>query len=249
VFLWPRQPGRFFLCGRYDKLAGGVVVKGILDLFPDGATGVEIGGQAGHPAAIDRHDGFAKAVAENPSIKVLDYQNPQAWDAAQAQAIAEDMITKYGDQIQFVFCHWDNGATGVINALKAAGMNDVLVFGVDGNAVAFEQVQSWKNYNSIGQNVETIAMKSMELPTNSWLRMQGKFDNIVPFDLITKDTFTNSLPNGKSLKNKSHPEFRDEIISDLAVPTIHLTDQLYLDLPFCTVEKLCRRKFPWIKPF
>lgn len=175
-----------------DTLAGAVVVEGILNLFPDGATGVEIGGQAGHDAAIKRHDGFVLAVEANPSIKVLDYQNPQAWDTAQAQAIAEDMITKYGDEIQFVFCHWDNGATGVINALKAAGMEDVLVFGIDGNSVAFDQVKSWNNYNSIMQNVETIAMKSME-SANLFLTKDAAaiHDVIVPFDLVTKDTIDN----------------------------------------------------------
>jgi ribose transport system substrate-binding protein len=178
-----------------DKLAGEVAVKGILGLFPNGATGVEIGGQAGHQAAIDRHDGFDAAVKANPSIKVLDYQNPQAWDTVQAQAIAEDMITKYGDQIQFVFCHWDNGATGVINALTAAGMEDVLVIGVDGNSVAFSQVESWKNYFSIAQNAETIAMKSME-EANYVLNKDPKaqFDVIVPFDLITKETIGNFTP-------------------------------------------------------
>jgi ribose transport system substrate-binding protein len=196
IFMAAAAPGdSTFYVAVDDKQAGGVVVQGILDLFPDGATGVEIGGQAGHPAAIDRHDGFTTALADHPEIKVLDYQNPQQWDAAMAQAIAEDMVTKYGDEIQFVFCHWDNGATGVINALKAAGMEDVLVFGVDGNAVAFEQVQSWKNYNSIGQNVETIAMKSMEI-ANLFLAKDAsaKFDNIVPFDLITKDTYKNFTP-------------------------------------------------------
>ena len=122
IFMAAAQPGdSTFYVAVDDKQAGGVVVQGILDLFPDGATGVEIGGQAGHPAAIDRHDGFTAALADHPEIKVLDYQNPQAWDAAQAQAIAEDMVTKYGDEIQFVFCHWDNGATGVINASKPPG--------------------------------------------------------------------------------------------------------------------------------
>jgi ribose transport system substrate-binding protein len=196
IFMAKAQPGdSTFYVSVDDTLAGGVVAKGILDMFPNGATGVEIGGQAGHPAAIDRHDGFAKAVAANPSIKVLDYQNPQAWDTAQAQAIAEDMITKYGNKIQFVFTHWDNGATGVLNALKAAGMNDVLVFGVDGNKVAFDQVKSWKNYDSIAQNVETIAMKSMEI-ANLFLAKDAAaiFDNIVPFDLITKDTIGNFTP-------------------------------------------------------
>ena len=178
-----------------DTQAGAVVVKGILELFPNGATGVEIGGQAGHDAAIKRHDGFVKALETNPSIKVLDYKNPQAWDAAQAQAIAEDMITKYGKEIQFIFCHWDNGATGVINALKAAGMTDVLVFGIDGNSVAFDQVKSWKNYMSIMQNVETIAKTSME-SANLFLKKDpaAKHDVFVPFDLVTKSTVGNFTP-------------------------------------------------------
>lgn len=178
-----------------DLQAGAVVVEGILGLFPNGATGVEIGGQAGHDAAIKRHDGFVEALKAHPEIKVLDYKNPQAWDAAQAQTIAEDMITKYGDQIQFIFCHWDNGATGVLNALTAAGMMDVLVIGVDGNAVAFDQVRSWKNYISIMQNAETITMKSMEM-ANYFLNKDPKatHDVFVPFDLVTKETVDNFTP-------------------------------------------------------
>ena len=75
------------------------------------------------------------------------------------------MITKYGDKIQFIFCHWDNGATGVINALKAVNQhwaNEVLIIGVDGNKTGFEQVVSWPNYISIAQNAETITSKVME---------------------------------------------------------------------------------------
>ena len=178
-----------------DTQAGAVVVQGILELFPDGATGVEIGGQAGHDAAIKRHDGFETARAEYPSIEVLDYKNPQAWDAAQAQTIAEDMITKYGDQIQYIFCHWDNGATGVLNALTAADMTDVLVIGVDGNSVAFDQVKSWKNYISIMQNAETITIKSMEM-ANLFLANDPAaiHDVYVPFDLVTKETIDNFTP-------------------------------------------------------
>ena len=101
-----------------DILGGKTAAEAIIKAFPNGATGVEIGGQAGHVAANNRHAGFTKGI-EGKNITVLDYQNPSAWDTAEAQAIAEDMITKYGDKIQFIFCHWDNGATGVINALKA----------------------------------------------------------------------------------------------------------------------------------
>lgn len=175
-----------------DILGGKVAAEAIMAAFPDGATGVEIGGQAGHDAAVRRHDGFAAGI-EGTNITVLDYQNPQQWDTAQAQAIAEDMITKYGDQIQFVFCHWDNGATGVINALKAAGgMEDVLIIGVDGNKTGFDQVETWPNYISIAQNAETIAVTSMEY-ANFFINgdAAAKFDVVVPFDVITKDTIGN----------------------------------------------------------
>jgi len=106
-----------FFVGVDDNQAGAFAAKAILDKFPDGATMVEIGGQAGHDAAIRRHDGFAAGIKDT-KINVLEYKNPQQWDTAQAQAIAEDMITKYGNKIQAIFCHWDNGATGVINASK-----------------------------------------------------------------------------------------------------------------------------------
>ena len=181
-----------------DDVKGGMTAaEAIIAAFPNGATGVEVGGQAGHVAANNRHEGFTKGI-EGKNIEVLDYQNPSAWDTAEAQAIAEDMITKYGDKIQFVFCHWDNGATGVINALKAVNedwANKVLIIGVDGNKVGFQQVESWPNYISIAQNAETITSKVME-QSMLWLNKDPAAvkENIIPFDIINKDTIGNFTP-------------------------------------------------------
>jgi ribose transport system substrate-binding protein len=178
-----------------DDIAGGnTAAEAIIAAFPEGAKGVEIGGQAGHVAANNRHTGFTEGIAGKP-IEVLDYQNPEAWDTQLAQDIATDMITKYGDEIQFIFTHWDNGATGVINALKAVNepwANEVLIIGVDGNKTGFEQVKSWPNYISIAQNAETITSKVME---QSMLFLKkdpaAVKDNIIPFDVITKETIDN----------------------------------------------------------
>jgi len=177
-----------------DILGGETAALAIQNAFPAGATGVEIGGQAGHVAANNRHTGFTKGI-EGKNITVLDYQNPSAWDTAEAQAIAQDMITKYGDKIQFIFCHWDNGATGVINALKATGQdwaNKVMIVAVDGNKTGFQQVESWPNYISIAQNAETITSKVME-ESMKFLKKDASAvkDNIIPFDIITKETIDN----------------------------------------------------------
>jgi ABC-type sugar transport system substrate-binding protein len=181
-----------------DDILGGQTAAGaIMNAFPNGATGVEIGGQAGHVAATNRHTGFSGGI-KGKNITVLEYKNPQAWDTAQAQAIAEDMITKYGDKIQFIFCHWDNGATGVINALKNVKepwAQKVMIVAVDGNKTGFDQVKSWPNYISIAQNAETITSKVME---ESMLFIKkdpaAVKKNIIPFDLITKDTIGNFTP-------------------------------------------------------
>jgi len=178
-----------------DDILGGKTAAGaILDAFPNGATGVEIGGQAGHVAANNRHTGFSEAV-KGTKLQVLDYQNPEAWETDKAQKIAEDMITKYGDKIQFIFCHWDNGATGVINALKAVKepwAQKVMIVAVDGNKTGFQQVESWPNYISIAQNAETITSTVME-QSMKWIKKDPSAvkENIIPFDIITKDTIKN----------------------------------------------------------
>jgi ABC-type sugar transport system substrate-binding protein len=177
-----------------DIKGGNTAAEAIIAAFPNGATGVEIGGQAGHVAANNRHTGFTEGI-KGKSIEVLDYQNPSAWDTAEAQDIAQDMITKYGDKIQFIFTHWDNGATGVINALKAVNepwANEVLIIGVDGNKTGFQQVESWPNYISIAQNAETITSTVME-QAMKWLKKDSAAvkANIIPFDIIDKETIKN----------------------------------------------------------
>lgn len=106
------------------------------------------------------------------------------------------MITKYGDEIQAIFCHWDNGATGVINALKAkGGMEKVMIVAVDGNKTGFDQVQSWPNYISIAQNIETITTYSMKTANLFLIKDTSvKYENIVPFDIITKDSIGDFTP-------------------------------------------------------
>ena len=71
-----------------DDIKGGqTAAEAIMKFFPDGATGVEIGGQAGHVAANNRHTGFTEGI-KGKNIQVLDYQNPSAWDTKEAQDIA-----------------------------------------------------------------------------------------------------------------------------------------------------------------
>jgi len=85
-------------------------------------------------------------------VTVLDSKDCEQWSSADSMAIMEDFIVKYGDQIQAVYCHWDVGATGCIEALKNAGMTDVYVIGVDGCSVGYDQVREGTQALCIGQS-------------------------------------------------------------------------------------------------
>ncbi len=153
---------RDFFVGVNDLMAGEAAGQAFLNKFPNGAKIVEIGGQSGHDAQIKRHDGFAKRIAGS-NIDVIDYKAPQQWDTNQAMAIMEDMIVKHGDAIEGIFCHWDGGVTGILNALDAAGIEGKFVVGVDGNKAGFDQVRSGKQSVTIMQNFEAFAKLTLEM--------------------------------------------------------------------------------------
>lgn len=142
---------RDFMCGTDDVMCGEVAGQTLIEAFPDGCNVVEVGGQSGHSAQIKRHDGFASAI-EGSNINLLDSVDCENWASEDALAITEDFIVKYGDEIDAVFCHWDVGATGVIEALKNAGMNDVYVIGVDGCSVGYDQVIEGTQALCVGQS-------------------------------------------------------------------------------------------------
>ena len=185
-----KQHARDFFVGVNDNQAGEAAAQAFMDHFPDGATIVEIGGQSGHDAQIKRHDGFNNAI-KNSNIQVIDYKATQQWATEQAMAIMEDMITKHGDKIQGAFVHWDNGATGVIQAAKAANMEGLFIVGVDGNRAGFEQVRSGDQSVTIMQNFENMAKKSLELARKVIDGEKVEPLNFIPLDIVSKDNIDN----------------------------------------------------------
>lgn len=178
------QQYRDFFCGVNDTQAGEAAAKAFMDKFPTGATIVEIGGQSGHDAQIKRHDGFNNAI-KGSKIQVIDYQAPTAWSTEQAQKIAEDMLVKEGDKIQGIFCHWDNGCTGIIQALKTAKKTGVFLVGVDGNKAGFAQVKDGSQSVTISQNFTNMTKKSLELARAVLDGKTVEKINFIPLDVIT----------------------------------------------------------------
>lgn len=188
--------------GPIDTDAGQKACKALEEALPDGGKIIEIGGQASHIGAIQRHEGFTEALKDS-NLELLEYQACQEWNPSQAMAIAEDMITKYGDDINGIFCHWDNGATGVIEALQNAGMDpkEIPIVGVDGCKAGYDQVENGTQYATIGCSYDEMGQKvaefiddkmsganKVELEDGWWYKMEWdvvKADNIDDFEYPT----------------------------------------------------------------
>ncbi len=187
-----KASARDFFVGVNDNMAGEAAAKAFMDKFPNGANIVEIGGQSGHDAQIKRHDGFNNAIKDS-KITVIDYKATQQWATDQAMTIMEDMITKNGAKIDGVFVHWDNGATGAIQALKAAKMEGKFVVGVDGCRAGFDQVRGGDQSVTIMQNFENMTTKSLELARKVVDGEKVEPENFIPLDIVNLDnidTFT-----------------------------------------------------------
>lgn len=181
---------RDFMCGTNDVLFGENAAKTLMEAFPDGCNVVEVGGQSGHAAQINRHDGFFNTIDD--SINVLDAQDCQEWASEDAMAIMEDFITKYGSDIQAVYCHWDVGLTGCIEAMKASSDIDianVYTIGVDGCAIGFDQVKEGTQSLCIGQSFTQMTIDAFDCITT--IMNGGTLESDVVWtepQIITTDT-------------------------------------------------------------
>ena len=99
---------------------------------------VHLGGIASNNPAIERLDGLKNALKDYPDVELLDAQ-PADWDTQKANQIMAGFITRYGDEITGVHCANDTIGYGVLEALRAEGM-DIPIVTYDGNPQAVDLV-------------------------------------------------------------------------------------------------------------
>jgi ribose transport system substrate-binding protein len=92
-------------------------------------------------AAKERFAGLQQALEETPDVELLDEQTAN-FDRTEALNVMRTLITKHGDSINGVWTANDDMALGAIQALKAAGMNDVPVVGIDAVPEAIEAIEA-----------------------------------------------------------------------------------------------------------
>src|SRR6056297_2558805 len=113
---------------------------------------VHITGQPGYTTAIERAKGFEDRLPEIcPDVSVIDTQ-PGDWNREKAQKVMEAFLTKY-DDIDGVYAGDDNMGVGALNAARAAGRSDEIVFvGATHFSVGYEAMAEGDYWGSIYQS-------------------------------------------------------------------------------------------------
>lgn len=103
---------------------------------------VELRGEKGSSPEMDRAEGFRRAMARHPGMRIVasDYAH---FERLEGQKVMEEIILSLGRGFDVVFAHNDEMAIGAIQALKAAGIRpgrDVLLGSIDGGRDALKAI-------------------------------------------------------------------------------------------------------------
>ena len=127
--------------GPHNKPIGKLAGQFIVDKLGGKGNVVEIKGDPAVAPAVERHDGFAEAIA-GTAIKVI-AETHADWDQEKALKFMEDTLQRFpAGQIQAVYTHNDNMAFGALKAIQAAGRDKegILIIGIDGENRAIRAV-------------------------------------------------------------------------------------------------------------
>ncbi|TFL17202.1 sugar ABC transporter substrate-binding protein [Jannaschia formosa] len=113
---------------------------------------VQISGQPGYTTAIERAQGFEERLPEVcPNVELVETQ-PGDWNREKSQQVMEAFLVKY-DDIDGVYAGDDNMGVGALNAAKAAGRAEDIVFvGATNFAVGYEAMEAGEYWGSIYQS-------------------------------------------------------------------------------------------------
>jgi ribose transport system substrate-binding protein len=127
--------------GPHNKPIGVLAGNFIKEKLAGKGNVVEIKGDPAVAPAVERHDGFAEAIA-GTEIKVI-AETHADWDQEKALKFMEDTLQRFpAGEIQAVYTHNDNMAFGALRAIQAAGRDKegILIVGIDGENAAIRAV-------------------------------------------------------------------------------------------------------------
>ncbi len=186
-------PKNVYYVGSQEIIAGTQQMEYMGELLGGkGGVGILMG-KLDNEGALKRTEGNeVTAKAKFPGIKILAKETAN-WQRDQGMTITENWITAYGDDLKGICANNDEMALGAVEALKAAGREDVPVMGVDAIPDAKEAVGNGSLAATVLQDAVGQGKGSAEL-IHKVLQGQEVVPLVwVPFVLITPENLADFM--------------------------------------------------------
>ena len=122
-----------------DYEAGAVIAQKIAEALGEEGNVVVIQATPGAARGINLEAGFQDTLANYPGIKILEEQAAD-WNMEKANTTMANFLTAYPDEIDAVFAHNDQMAEGAGMACQTAGVEDIVIWGANGETKALEYI-------------------------------------------------------------------------------------------------------------
>ena len=134
-------------------------------------------------ACVQREKGFLDTAGDY--FEIVSTTDTEG-DTAKTRTAAEDVLTADDDLAGF-FCINDMGALGCVQAAQAAGKEDLLIYGVDGNPDFMGYVADGSATASAAQQPSVIGQKALDAAIDTLDGKEVEHDQVVDVVLINKD--------------------------------------------------------------
>ncbi|MDY5973598.1 substrate-binding domain-containing protein [Streptococcus hyovaginalis] len=161
------------------KMAAEYIIK---ELGKDAKT-FELSGVPGASATVDRGNGFNKVAKDQ--LDILSSQSAN-FDRAEALNTAQNMIQGHKD-VQAIFAQNDEMAMGAAQAAKAAGLENVLIVGIDGQPDAHDSINKGAMSATIAQQPAKMGEIAIQAAIDHYQGKKVEKETVSPIFLVTKD--------------------------------------------------------------
>ena len=180
-------PENVYYVGSQEIIAGQQQMNYMGELLGGKGSVAILMGKLDNEGALKRTEGNEAVIAEKyPDIKVVAKETGN-WQRDQGMTLTENWLTAYGSELKGILANNDEMALGAVEALKAAGREDIYVMGVDAIddakvAVGDGSLAATVLQDSVGQGAGAAKVIETVLKGGS-----PESINWVPFVLITKE--------------------------------------------------------------
>ncbi|MFV0556860.1 MAG: substrate-binding domain-containing protein [Lactovum sp.] len=162
--------------------AGKMAAEYVAEVAGEGAKTLELSGTPGASATVDRGDGFKEGASV---LEILSSQSAN-FDRAKALDVTQNML-QANKGVQAIFAQNDEMALGAGQAVKSAGLADVIIVGIDGQPDAHDAIKEGLISATIAQQPAKMSEKALQAAFDYYDGKEVEEKTISPIYLVTKD--------------------------------------------------------------